>query len=104
MGAYITDLTCVLHLLFQETTGSAHPKDLSPDLISDVIRRYKESGPLTRVHTVIQNMGVLQGFEEKIAELIREETGTLSVASLTDPPSPGKKRRPVWKNWFGKDS
>jgi len=75
LGAYIADLTCVLHLLFQDTVGSEQPRDLSPDLISGVIKRYKESGSLTRVHTLIRNMGVLQGFEERIAELIREETG-----------------------------
>ena len=61
--------------------GSEQPKDLSPDLISGVIQRYK-SESLFRVHNRIREMGVLKGFKEKIAELIREE---VAASSLTDP-------------------
>ena len=117
LGAYIAALTCVLHGLFLEIVGSDNSNAVSEDLISRMVAQYKESQSL-RHQSLIRDMGVIQGFEKKIAKLIMEETNTSEVDSASvsqnsaggpSKPSeqdPGRKRPHSWnlKRLFRKSS
>jgi hypothetical protein len=75
MGAYIIDLTLVLHHIFITTLVQEPPRILSKSVIEDEIGTYKESEAL-RIHGHIRDMGRNPaGFEQKIADLIRESLG-----------------------------
>jgi len=133
LGAYITALTCILHLLFQETAASEQTNVLTEDLVLRTVAQYQRTQSI-RHQNLLRGMGVLQGFEKKLAELILKETNTPETDGLTSPTdlasptrndrpsrlvipsgnvgdrqggqqSPQQKRSPVWmKNPFAKNS
>ncbi|KAG5651690.1 hypothetical protein H0H81_007802 [Sphagnurus paluster] len=69
LGAYIVDLTCVLHRLFVETILMDPPTRLSKELISSVVKTYKEED-LWRVHNYVSAMNFMLDYEGKIKDLI----------------------------------
>ena len=84
LGAYITALTCILHLLFQETVASKQTDVLTEDLVLRTVEQY-QSTQCPRHQNLIRGMGVLQGFEKNLAKFILEETNTPEADSLTTP-------------------
>ncbi|KAF8804132.1 hypothetical protein BYT27DRAFT_7108160, partial [Phlegmacium glaucopus] len=73
LGAYIVDLTLVLHNIFIDTLGMEPPRPLSQDLITGVVESHKYLGAKT-VHNRIFAMtsGLPLHLETKIGDLIRE--------------------------------
>ncbi len=71
LGAYIVDLTVILHNLFMTTLATQPPRAVTRDLLKDTINGYKiESG---ENHRRISSLpGPPIHFETKVKELIYE--------------------------------
>jgi hypothetical protein len=86
LGAYIVDLTCVLHCLFIETLHTKSPIALSEDLISHVVENYEKIDSY-RVHNLVRDMNFIHRFEDQIAELIRKYTSPAQATNALQTPS-----------------
>jgi len=74
LGAYIVDLTLILHGLFNDTLAMEPPRPLSEELISGALASYKALDS-ARVHNRVHTMtsgNLPSHFETKIADLLRE--------------------------------
>ncbi len=75
MGAYIIDLTLLLHRVFMTMLVQEPPRILSKDLVNDEIPTYKEL-LAPRIHGHVREMGhQLTDFEKQIVGPIRESLG-----------------------------
>ncbi|THU94343.1 hypothetical protein K435DRAFT_966870 [Dendrothele bispora CBS 962.96] len=75
LGAYIVDLTLILHNLFMTMLSQEPPRPVSREFIQDTLHNYKTSDA-SRVHDLVRD--IVYGRqalhpEEKIADLIRKE-------------------------------
>ncbi|KAF5365203.1 hypothetical protein D9758_005467 [Tetrapyrgos nigripes] len=81
LGAYIVNLTLILHNLFIDMLTQEPPRPVTRELIDDTLQRYKASD-IRRVHglirAIVDQMLTLHP-EEKIADLIRGELGMETV-------------------------
>ncbi|KAH9162499.1 hypothetical protein EDB89DRAFT_637162 [Lactarius sanguifluus] len=79
LGAYIVDLTLILHDLFSiNILANEPPRPLKWGLIADTLEDYKVSraGNIhQQIGNVVSGMGTLVDPKEKIADLIREQLG-----------------------------
>ncbi|KAF8152395.1 hypothetical protein B0H34DRAFT_810338 [Crassisporium funariophilum] len=85
LGAYIVDLTCVLHRLFVETILTDPPRLLSKELISSVVKSYNDEN-LWLVHNRISAMNFMHNYEKKIRDLIDETISRQQSYNLLLPP------------------
>jgi len=75
LGAYIVDLTLVLHKLFIDTLIMEPPRTLSEELVFDTLRNYKDSDA-RKIHSLVQEIAYERLTlcpEERIADLIRKQ-------------------------------
>ncbi|KAF5340186.1 hypothetical protein D9758_015000 [Tetrapyrgos nigripes] len=75
LGAYIVDLTLILHNLFIDMLTQEPPRPVTRELIEDTLQKYQASDA-RRVHGLIGdivNKTLTLNSEEKIADLIRKE-------------------------------
>jgi hypothetical protein len=75
LGAYIVDLTLILHKLFIDTLNMEPPRTLSEELVFDTLQHYRDSDA-TKVHRLVHEIALeklLLRPEEKIADLIRKQ-------------------------------
>jgi hypothetical protein len=75
LGAYIVDLTLVLHKLFIDTLNMEPPRTLSEELVFDTLQNYRDSDA-TKVHHLVREIALEKLClrpEEKIADLIRKQ-------------------------------
>ncbi|KAH9008879.1 hypothetical protein EDB85DRAFT_2062920 [Lactarius pseudohatsudake] len=78
LGAYIVDLTLILHDLFIDILANEPPRPLNWGLIADTLNNYKVSraGKIhQQIGDVVSGTGALVDPKEKIADLIREQLG-----------------------------
>lgn len=78
LGAYIVDLTLILHDLFIDILANEPSKPLNWGLIADTLKKYKVSraGNIhQQIGDVVSGTGALVDPKEKIADLIREQLG-----------------------------
>ena len=74
LGAYIVDLTLVLHDLFIDTLTKEPPRPVSEELVFDAFAKYKDSHCEEnhgRIRALISGSSLLR-VEDKVADLIRE--------------------------------
>ncbi|KAK7442498.1 hypothetical protein VKT23_016096 [Stygiomarasmius scandens] len=85
LGAYIVDLTLILHDLFVDMLIQDPPRPVSREFVQDTLHKYKTSDSL-RVHELVRDIvygrQVLRP-EEKIADLIRKELKMDPMQDLT---------------------
>lgn len=72
LGAYIVDLTLILHRLFLETLPMEPPRRLSKELIDSAVNTYQVDS--NAIHRRVRSLNPLD-FEQQIGVLIREAVG-----------------------------
>ncbi|KAG6887577.1 hypothetical protein C0995_014275 [Termitomyces sp. Mi166 len=73
LGAYIVDLTLILHDLFIDALVREPPRPLNRELVADTLIKYKDTD-LSNVHRLIRDLSSgTKDRKEKIAELIRQQ-------------------------------
>ena len=72
LGAYIVDLTLILHQLFLQTLPKEPPRRLSKELIDDAVNAYQVDSASN--HRRIRSLNPVN-FEQQIEILIREVVG-----------------------------
>jgi hypothetical protein len=75
LGAYIVDLTLVLHQLFIDTLNMEPPRTLSEELVFDTLQHYRDYDA-AKVHRLVHEIALEKLClhpEEKIADLIRKQ-------------------------------
>jgi hypothetical protein len=73
LGAYIVDLTLVLHQLFLNTLPMDPPRPLTEELIDNAIGKY-QIVECDKAHRRVRNLNPIN-FERDIGDLIRESLG-----------------------------
>ncbi|KAJ3517597.1 hypothetical protein NLJ89_g414 [Agrocybe chaxingu] len=75
LGAYIVDLTLILHNVFIATLVKEPPRPLNWELVADTLQAYKdfESGTVHRLIRDIVSGTITVDPKEKIADLIRQQ-------------------------------
>jgi len=96
IGLYIVDLTCILHRLFLETLRMKPPRTVSEELISKVLKEYKETDS-SDVQKRVLAMNIMDDFEDKIKDLLLERTKPTDTDNLpqdTGNPQPVSPKTP----------
>lgn len=73
LGAYIVDLTLILHRLFLEALPTEPPRRLSKELIDSAVNTY-QGVDSDAIHRRVRSLNPVD-FEQQIGVLIREAVG-----------------------------